>query len=164
MELNLRSLVSTILAPFLRLGTVLAALIVFTSCSTTITTHGHRVDPERLTLIQPGASTRDEVFQLLGSPSTVGSFDATEWYYITRTTERRSFYQADLLAQDVVTIRFDKNGVVSEVAVNDIVTARAVDPIDRETPTAGNELSVLEQFVGNIGRFNLPQDADTGGS
>ena len=31
--------------------------------------------------------------------------------------------------------------------------------VDRETPTSGNEMSVLEQFLGNIGRFN-PTDED----
>ena len=30
--------------------------------------------------------------------------------------------------------------------------------VDRETPTAGSELTALEQFIGNIGRFNPPAD------
>jgi hypothetical protein len=32
--------------------------------------------------------------------------------------------------------------------------------VERETPTAGSELTALEQFIGNIGRFNAPVDSD----
>ena len=144
------------------LGPLLVGLGLLAACSPTIQTQGYRIDPGRLAQIRPGASSRDDVYALLGSPSTVASFDDATWYYITRTTERRSFYQANTVAQDVVSIAFDQNGIVSRVAKNDIVSARAIDPVDRETPTVGNELTVLEQFVGNIGRFNLPRDADTG--
>jgi outer membrane protein assembly factor BamE (lipoprotein component of BamABCDE complex) len=137
-------------------------LLLVTACSPTVQTHGYRIDPGRLAQVRPGASSREDVYALLGSPSTIGSFDQATWYYITRTTERRSFYQEDTVAQDVIAIAFDENGRVSRIAENDIVSARAIDPVERETPTAGNELTVFEQFVGNIGRFNLPRDADTG--
>jgi hypothetical protein len=36
-----------------------------------------------------------------------------------------------------------------------------VSIVERETPTAGSEMSALEQFIGNIGRFNPPADADS---
>ena len=36
--------------------------------------------------------------------------------------------------------------------------ANEVVLVERETPTSGSELSVIEQFIGNIGRFNLPRD------
>lgn len=146
-----------------RLGVLVVGMVLATACSPTIVTHGHRVDPERLAQVQAGSSTREDVYALLGSPSTVTTFDGTEWYYITRTLKYRSFYNEDMLAQDVVTIAFNDAGIVSQITKNDIQSAQAIDPVDRETPTAGNELTIFEQFVGNIGRFNLPKDADTGG-
>ena len=56
-------------------------------------------------------------------------------------------------------IEFDEQGTVSRIDRHDLNGAREIDLVDRETPTSGNEMSVLEQFLGNIGRFN-PTDED----
>jgi outer membrane protein assembly factor BamE (lipoprotein component of BamABCDE complex) len=63
--------------------------------------------------------------------------------------------------QDIVAIVFDDVGTVSRVDRHGLDRAQEVSLVDRETPTAGSELTVLEQFIGNIGRFNPPADADT---
>jgi outer membrane protein assembly factor BamE (lipoprotein component of BamABCDE complex) len=96
--------------------------------------------------------------QLLGSPSSLATFDNRTWYYVTQRTESHSFYFETVVSQDVVAIVFDDQGTVSHVDRHDLNGAREIDVVDRETPTAGNELTVLEQFLGNIGRFNPPED------
>lgn len=133
---------------------LLAAAAVIAGCSPTVTTHGHRLDADRVAEVRPGVTTRDEVERLLGSPSSVGTFDGQSWYYVTQRTERRSFYQANVAAQDVVRVDFDGSGLVSAVDRRGLEAARAVDPADDKTRTLGNELTVVQQFLGNIGRFN----------
>jgi outer membrane protein assembly factor BamE (lipoprotein component of BamABCDE complex) len=123
-----------------------------------VQTHGYRLDPETLAQVEPGQTTREEVLQLLGSPSSVATFDRSTWYYITQRTERMSFYQDEVVAQDVVAIRFSDQGTVEDIGFRGIDDAEEVELVERETPTSGNELSVFEQFIGNIGRFNLPRD------
>ena len=59
-----------------------------------------------LAQIEPGRTTRDEVQQLLGSPSSLTTFDGAVWYYVSQRTERMSFYQEDVVNQDVVSITF----------------------------------------------------------
>ena len=49
-------------------------------------------------------------------------------------------------------IAFDENGVVAEVASMSIEEARAIEPVEEESPTRGRELSFFEQIFGNIGR------------
>jgi len=131
------------------------------ACSTTVETHGHRLDEERVAQIRPGASSRGDVASLLGSPSTLASFDSRTWYYVGRRVEEQNFFDRDLAAQDVVRVRFDETGTVAAVDRFALADARAVDPADDETPTGGNELNVVEQFIGNIGRFNAPADDAT---
>jgi outer membrane protein assembly factor BamE (lipoprotein component of BamABCDE complex) len=128
------------------------------ACTPTVRTHGHRLDPDGLAQIQPGRTSRDQVAQLLGSPSSLSTFDDSAWYYVSQRTEQRSFYQENVVEQKVVTITFDQAGRVASVDELGLKEARAVAPVERTTPTAGNDLSVFEQFVGNIGRFNLPRD------
>ena len=138
--------------------TSLAVLLgVATACSPTISTHGHRLDDEVLAQIEPGRTSRDQVASLLGSPSSRSTFDDESWYYVSQRTERKSFYQENVVDQQVVTITFDPAGVVEAVDRVALADARNIEPVARTTPTEGNELSVLEQFIGNIGRFNLPE-------
>jgi outer membrane protein assembly factor BamE (lipoprotein component of BamABCDE complex) len=145
-------------APCLALGLSALALL---ACSPIVATHGHRLDEQALAQIEPGRSSRDEVAQLLGSPSSRATFGDSTWYYVSQRTEQLSFYQADVTDQDVVVIGFDDQGVVSSIERHGLDAAREIELVSRETPTSGTELGVLEQFVGNIGRFNPPpEDAD----
>jgi outer membrane protein assembly factor BamE (lipoprotein component of BamABCDE complex) len=129
------------------------------ACTSSISTHGHRLDAAALAQIEPGQSAQGDVIQLLGSPSSLATFDDRTWYYVSQRTERHSFYHNTVVAQDVVAIEFDEQGTVSRIDRHDLNGARDIDLVSRETPTAGNEMSVIEQFLGNIGRFN-PTDED----
>jgi len=145
-------------ASWLALGLSALALL---ACSPIIATHGHRLDEQALAQIEPGRSSRNEVAQLLGSPSSRATFGDSTWYYVSQRTEQLSFYQADVTDQNVVVIGFDDQGVVSSIERHGLDAAREIELVSRETPTSGTELGLLEQFVGNIGRFNPPpEDAD----
>jgi outer membrane protein assembly factor BamE (lipoprotein component of BamABCDE complex) len=135
------------------------AALALAACTPNISTHGHRLDAAALAQIEPGQSSQGDVIQLLGSPSSLATFDNHTWYYVSQRTERHSFYHTSVVAQDVVAIMFDDQGTVRRVDRHDLNGAREIEVVDRETPTAGNEMNVLEQFLGNIGRFN-PVDED----
>jgi outer membrane protein assembly factor BamE (lipoprotein component of BamABCDE complex) len=130
------------------------------ACVPQVSNHGYRLDEASLAQITPGRTTRDEVLQLLGSPSALTTFDSSAWYYVSQRSERMSFYQDQVVNRDVVSITFDELGTVAQVNRHGLEQAHEVSLVDRETPTAGSELSALEQFIGNIGRFNAPVDSD----
>ena len=140
----------------------LLAAPLLAACTPEITNHGYHLDEAALAQLEPGRTTRDGTLELLGSPSSVALFDDNVWYYVSQRSERMSFYQEEVVDQKVVTVTFDERGVVRDVARQDLDDAFEVSLIDRETPTAGNELGILEQFLGNLGRFNPQglQDAD----
>ena len=141
-----------------RLGAA-AILCAAAGCSPTVTNHGYRLDPEVMAQIRPGVTTRDEVSRLLGSPSSVGTFGDKSWYYVTQRTEQMTFYQSKVADQKVVRIDFDPSGVVSDVDQRGLQEARNVAPAKDVTPSTGNELTLLQQFIGNIGRFNNGQES-----
>jgi len=141
-------------APALLAASLLAA------CTPEISNHGYHLDETALAQLEPGRTTRDGTLQLLGSPSSIALFDDNVWYYVSQRRERMSFYQEEVVAQKVVTVTFDERGVVQDIARQDLDDAFEVSLVDRETPTSGNELSILEQFLGNLGRFNPEEDPD----
>jgi outer membrane protein assembly factor BamE (lipoprotein component of BamABCDE complex) len=131
------------------------------ACVPQVNNHGYRLDEAALAQIEPGRTTRDQVLQLLGSPSALTTFDGSVWYYVSQRTERLSFYQTEVVNQDVISITFDDLGTVAQIDRHGLEQAHEVSFVDRETPTAGSELTVFEQFIGNIGRFNPPTDGNT---
>lgn len=131
-----------------------AMALLAAGCQPTVSTHGHEIDTTQLSQIKPGVTSREEVARLLGSPSTKGTFERESWFYISQRNEAKSFYQDKITAQDVVRIDFDANGLVANVSEHGLEMAQAVQPDPNKTRTMGNELTLLQQFVGNIGRFN----------
>jgi outer membrane protein assembly factor BamE (lipoprotein component of BamABCDE complex) len=124
------------------------------ACTPNVSTHGHALSPSDLEQIRPGTTSREEVARILGSPSTIGTFDKERWFYVSQRNEVMSFYKADVTAQDVVRIDFDANGIVSDVHMHGLEMAQAVEPDPNKTRTLGNELGAIQQILGNIGRFN----------
>ena len=104
--------------------------------------------------IAPGKQTREQVKRTLGSPSAVGAFEENDvWYYIGKRTKTVAFLKPEVLEHQVVEIRFGADGRISEVNTIDATQFVKPDPVDRVTPTEGNEFTILEQLIGNIGRF-----------
>lgn len=135
---------------------LLALTALLLACSPRIDTHGQIPDPDALAEITPGVQTREQVRQLLGTPTGTGTLNDRRWYYLTRVTESISFYDSDLIGQDVLIIEFDDSGVVSEIYRYSVTEEHDIDIVERETPTQGKDLGILEQLFGDIGRYSGP--------
>ena len=141
-----------------------AVLVLSAACTANVSTHGHTLSERDLSQIRPGVTSREEVARLLGSPSTVGTFDKERWFYISQRNEVMSFYKADVTQQDVLRIDFDANGIVSDVRMHGLELAQAIEPDPNQTRTLGNELTFVQQVLGNIGRFNTAPEIRPDGS
>lgn len=117
------------------------------------TQRGHAVDAETLAQVTPGVTGRNDVRTLLGSPSATGTFDDSEWYYISGVTRQRPGRNLALEQQQVVVVRFDAGGTVQEVRRLDTDDGRQVAFVSRETLSPGTERTFLQRLFGNIGRL-----------
>ena len=133
-----------------------AAAIVFAAgaCSQTVENHGNIPDPEIVTSIRIGKTNREQVSEMLGTPSAVSTFDKESWYYIGARTSRFAFLEPEILERKVLVVRFDEKGIVQQLGALSKEDGREVQIVERKTPTRGRELTILEQLIGNIGRFS----------
>ncbi|WP_299443518.1 outer membrane protein assembly factor BamE [uncultured Rhodospira sp.] len=136
-------------------ATVGVCAIVFAvgACAPEISARGNQPKRDLLSEVEAGKQTRAEVAALLGTPSATGTFDNETWYYISARTQQYAVFEREELDRRVVAISFDDAGVVSEVRELDLADGKNVAVVERETPTLGNELGILEQLLGNLGRF-----------
>ena len=144
----------------------LFALVLLAACTPVQATRGNIVEDYRMAEIVPGVSSRTNVLQSLGSPTTVAPFDETVWYYIGQKTEKRGIFDPKVVDKKVVVVAFNQEGIVESIdkVDSDMIN---VPHVRRKTPTSGNDITVMEQLIGNVGRFNKGKgsaaDTATGG-
>ncbi len=123
---------------------------------------GNKVDPEQLKELTVGTSTRADVTALIGSPTAKATFDDNTWLYISQITKPRVGRTQAVLAQDVIILSFNDQGVLRDIDKKTAEDSQQVSVVDRITPSPGTEASILQQLFGNIGRFN-PAGSSSGG-
>jgi outer membrane protein assembly factor BamE (lipoprotein component of BamABCDE complex) len=104
--------------------------------------------------IIPGTSTNRDVLELLGSPSSYSNFGDETWYYISTRKETLAFFKPEVIDQSAVAITFDKNGLVMGVNTFTKENQKDIAISTDKTPTEGNSISMWQQLLGNLGRFN----------
>ena len=148
----------------IRMCFCIVSLAALAACSPTQATRGNIVEDYRMAEIVPGVSTRTSVLQSLGSPTTEAPFDENVWYYIGQKTEKTGIFDPKVVDRKVVVVAFSNEGIVQTI---EEVKADQIDVphVRRKTPTSGNEITVLQQLLGNVGRFNKQQTSavDTAG-
>ena len=133
---------------------LVASITLFIAACATPVSRGHIHEPEAISTIKPGVTSRDEVLQLLGSPSSESSFGLATWYYISSVKEVRSVFTPKVKEQNVTEVVFNNVGVVSSVRNYTLADGKQIDTVSRITPTEGQQLGFFEQIMGNLGRFN----------
>lgn len=149
-----------ITAPLLATGLLALAL---TGCNPIQNTRGNIATDQRLAQIEPGVTSRVQVQYALGSPTATGTVDDKTWYYIGFRTAQTAFFQPEITTQRIVKVRFDNDGIVEAVEEIDGTDARYIEPVTRTTPTAGRDVTFMEQLLGNLNRPTKKKDEEKKG-
>jgi outer membrane protein assembly factor BamE (lipoprotein component of BamABCDE complex) len=132
-----------LLAGALALGLGVAGL---GGCNPTVDNHGYRVDKDALAQIQPGRTTRQEVLRRLGSPSSIAPLEGNVWYYVGLRSQYYAFFKPTVTDQDVLAIRFNASGVVSDIRQLSLKDAQQIAHVERTTPTRGGEPGLIRSL------------------
>lgn len=133
-------------------GTTLLAL---PACSPVMAQRGNMLEDYQLAAVKPMESTRSDVLRNFGSPTTKSTFDENVWYYIGQETAKKGILDPKVVKERIFLVAFNEEGVVE--TVQEIDRERMNVPYVREkTPTHGNETTFMQQFLGNLGKFNAP--------
>ncbi len=132
----------------------LGITIIFCACEGRVATHGFMPREELVNQLSPGGQDKRLVSQVMGTPSSIGSFDDNVWYYITQRTKKKAFFKPQLMEQQVLVLLFDEKEVLQSIEKYNLEEAQLVEPLDDKTPTVGRKLTILQQLFGNLGRFS----------
>ena len=141
---------------------VLAAALA--GCEQLVDQRGFAPTPGSVEKLEIGAQSREDVVRLIGSPSSVATFNPNVWYYISQRQETWAFMKPVMLQQSVMQLNFNDSGRLTAIKKYDLEDARDIAMVSRITPTAGKELTILEQIMGNVGRFSGPKQESNPGA
>jgi outer membrane protein assembly factor BamE (lipoprotein component of BamABCDE complex) len=142
-------------ARFLLTGALLVSGLA--ACAPIKDVRGYVPDEEKLGEIKVGADTRDSVQQKLGTPSSTAAFGDPTWYYISTEQERYAFFTPDVTKRLILAVEFSEEGKVADIRKYGIEDGQIIALVDRETPSRGKEMGILQQLFGNMG--GLPAGA-----
>lgn len=131
------------------------------ACTPTIAQRGNMVQDDQIDSLMTGFHTRYDVLSKLGSPTAVAPFDENVWYYIGQETSKKGILDPKVVEERVVMVRFDDAGTLQEVTPQE--GGRLDIPVERsKTATHGNDVTVMQQLLGNLGKFNSPGQTGSG--
>lgn len=144
---------------------LIGGLMLLAACTPTISQRGNMIDDDRLQQLKIGTTSRSDVLDLLGTPTTQGTFDDRTWYYIGQHVEQSGVFAPEITEQKVARLTFDPtSGTLKDIHVFGKDDGKDVAMVDRETPTKGKELTFLQQMLGNLGKFSAPDQGFKPGS
>jgi outer membrane protein assembly factor BamE (lipoprotein component of BamABCDE complex) len=131
-----------------------ATFLAAPACTPTVAQRGNMLEDQQMKTIIPGIHTRSDVLRILGSPTTQAPFNDDVWYYIGQETEKKGILDPDVTKERVVVVVFNPDSTV--YFLKEMPKGASLDvPIERsKTPTHGNDMTIMQQMLGNIGRFN----------
>lgn len=133
--------------------------LLLAACSNPVQVRGQIPDADSIEAIKAGVHRREDVSEMLGTPSTISTFEDQKWYYIGQKSIEYTFKKTKVLERSVLVVSFDGTGRVDEKAFYTLADGREIDPVDRITPTEGREMTIMQQLLGNLGR--LPSSSGT---
>ncbi len=134
-------------------------VVLLAACSTErtnewfVTHNGNMPTPERISQVKVGSS-REEVRQILGAPSTVVSFDKNTWIYMSSDIKRVAFFTPEEISRDVLTIRFNDKDEVAEITRLSKADGEKVRVSADETEAYGQEPGFFQKYFGGVGQYN----------
>jgi outer membrane protein assembly factor BamE (lipoprotein component of BamABCDE complex) len=114
--------------------------------------------------IKVSDDSKQTVRTKLGSPTTIATFEPNIWYYANQITDQFGAYAPRTRSREIVAISFDKDSE-KVTAVNILTTkdGRVIAFNKKETPTTGQQLSMFDQLLSNLGTNLLPRQEDDPG-
>lgn len=137
-----------------------ATAMAIAGCELPLQVHGNLPEDEQISKLEPGKQGRTDVANILGTPSALSTFQDDTWYYIGVKQTQFAFFDPDIKERNVLVLTFDDQDKLSGKQLYTQADTRNVDLVDKVTPTEGRSLTLLQQLLGNIGRFN---DEGSGG-
>lgn len=138
------------------IATAAITTMLITGCLKQENHHGYRFEQTGLNRIEIGKTKKQDVLNLLGSPTATSDFGSDTYYYISMDHMQAAFFNPKVEKQKIVEITFSSGEVVDQVKVYDSKDSHKIAYCNKTIDLKGNKVGPLKQILDNIGRITPP--------
>ncbi len=124
------------------------------SCVVNVKDHGYDREQNNFSQLKINQSTKEDVLNTVGSPSTTGTFNNNSWYYVSVKTKKISVLNPEVTEHLVTKLTFDNNEVLSDISVVDSKNKKSLKFNESASPIKGHTSGPIRDFFYNVGRYN----------
>ena len=130
------------------------ASLAAASCSSDIFVNhaGNMPADDKVAMVFKGQSKQD-VLELLGSPSNIVSLDRDTWIYMSSEIKQVAFMAPKEIERDVLVIKFSEQGNVETIEKLDKQHGENVDINQEQTPDQEQEQGFFRKYFGGVGQY-----------
>lgn len=133
---------------------ILLSFLSFLCGCQTVTNSGQLLTNQDIVNINSQHPSKEELVDMVGSPTYMPDYSDNTWYYIHRTSTKRSLFPRKTKKQQIVQITFSGNNALEARVVEDIEINDNLSINKFSTSSYGCGKTSIEKFVGNLGKFN----------
>lgn len=137
---------------------VLLAVVVLvlglSACTPVYRDSGYIPSEDDLKQVVVGTTTRGEVADVVGRPSSSGVLSGSAWYYVGSRFKYFGARAPQEIDRQVIAISFDDKDVVSNIERFGLADGKVVTISRRVTESGIQSSGLLRQLLGNLGNFN----------
>lgn len=127
------------------------------ACTPLFENHGYAPEDRDLDTVVVGQTTRDQLPDLIGRPSSSGVLNASGWYYVQSRWRTFAFKAPVEIDRQVIAISFADSGTVSNVERFGLQDGKVVALSRRITESNIKGISLIRQLLSNVGRISADQ-------
>lgn len=138
---------------FAKKAGLVVLICAIAACTSIYRKHGYIPPQEALDSVIVGVDTVETVEASVGRPSGQGLLKDGDWFFVESRWKHRGYHKPEEIDRQVVAIRFDDRGVVSNVERFGLENGRVVALSRRVTDSNIQGVGFLSQMLGSFGNF-----------
>ena len=139
---------------FWRVLVAFALLAAVFACTPIYRDHGYTPSHDDLAQLVIGVTSKEEVLQIAGTPTTKNDDYGEAWYYVSSRFRQEGYRQAEEIQRQVVAISFNEDGTLENVERFALRDGRTVVLSRRVTQTNTGRLTFIDQILRGFGRID----------
>lgn len=133
---------------------LLSMIAMLSACSSDvfITHTGNMPSEEKISMVFNG-QTKNDVLEVLGSPSNVVSLDKDTWIYMSSEIKQVAFFAPKEVNRELLVIKFDTENRVASIEKLNKKHGEKVEITEEQTPNQEQEQGFFRKYFGGVGQY-----------
>ena len=136
---------------------IILSLLLIGACSPTFKNHGYVPSRAELNQLKVGKSSKENVKNLFGSPSSIGLVQDDRWFYLYTRIKNFMYRSPEIVERQLVVVTFTSNDLLENIERFELQDQEVVVLSRRITESGIKGMSLIQQLLNSAGNYDPAQ-------